>query len=155
MIHNEKYQSAKKQLVDTLRVIDVSVDGESRPQNLKAALGWVELNHSPGVFVKNITLFRPNNFAIMLVHGTKGSQEVKHRIVDTIEVHCITGKMKMNGLEFKAGDRIKIPQNTEYNFEFLEDTYLTTMFIPSSNPSKNFINGQDLFRPYQASTSEA
>jgi hypothetical protein len=136
----QEYNAAKKQLFHSLVVFDNYVDGIHRPQQLNS-LEWTQFDSSPGLYIKNITLLKPDNFAIALLFGIKGTKQSRHKLTDTVEMHCITGKVRMNNLEFRPGDRFKIPAGELYSFEFLEDTYLTSKFIPV-NPL-NFKNHEE------------
>lgn len=135
----ENYQAAKDTLFDSLRVIDTYIDGLHRPQTLMGS-EWTEIESTPGVWIKNITLLHPASFSLALVHAFKGSKNYSHQVSDNVELHLITGKLMLNNLELRAGDRIRIPANVLYSFEYLEDSYVTAKFIPLDiNKPTNFI----------------
>ena len=125
----ENYQAAKDTLFDSLRVIDTYIDGLHKPQTLLGC-DWTEIETTPGIWIKNITLLQPANFSLALVHAYKGAKNNAHQVSDNVELHLITGKLMLNNLELKAGDRIRIPANILYSFDYVEDTYLTAKFIP-------------------------
>lgn len=132
------YQAAREQLFDSLKVIDTYVDGIHKPQALTAK-EWVEVDTAPGVWVKSIALHHPAAFALALVHGFPGAKDYSNQVADNVELHIITGRLAVNDLEIKAGDRIWIPANVTYKFEYMEDTYLTAKFIPvNSQTTTNF-----------------
>lgn len=139
-----KYQAAKEQLFDSLRVLDTYIDGVHKPQFIFPG-DWTEVVSAPGVWIKTITLHHPAPFALALVHGFPGARDYHNKVADNVELHLITGRLAVNDLEFKAGDRIWIPATVEYKFEYIEDTYLTAKFIPiddqlTTNFSKNGCN---------------
>ena len=138
----DEYQQAKSQLFESLAIFDNYVDGIHKPQHINST-DWTQFDSSPGVYIKNITLLKPNNFAIALLYGTKGAKQRHHKITDGVEMHCITGRLIMNGIEFKAGDRFLIPAAQEYSFEFLEDSYITSKFVPK-NPLNFNVNNNGL-----------
>lgn len=125
----ESYQSAKEDLFDSLRVLDTYIDGVHKPQVLMPR-EWVEVDTAPGVWIKSIALHHPAPFALALVHGFRGAKDYSNQVADNVELHLITGRLAVNDLEIKAGDRIWIPANVKYKFEYMEDTYLTAKFIP-------------------------
>ena len=125
----EEYQTAKNQLFDSLAVLDTYIAGIHKPQTLSPK-EWTEIATAPGVWIKPIMLHQPAHFALALVHGYKGAFDSCNKVADNVEIHCIMGKLALNGLEIKAGDRINIPANIEYNFKYLEDSYLTAKFTP-------------------------
>lgn len=151
----EQYKAAKEQLFDSLRVIDSYIDGLHKPQLLMTS-DWTELESSPGVYIKNITLHQPSHFSLALVHGVVGAKDLHHRVADNVELHVITGRLALNQLEIKAGDRIKIPANINYSFEYLEDTYLTAKFTPidSTSPTNFSKHGCELPETNLSITSE-
>lgn len=130
----DEYTTAKEKLFDSLAVIDSYVDGLHKPQVITSNT-WTEVQNVPGVWIKPIVLHQPAHFALALVHGFKGANDAHHRVTDNVELHCIMGRLHVNGLEFKAGDRVNIPANVEHSFQYMEDSYLTAKFTPV-NPEK-------------------
>ena len=127
----KEYKEATEQLFSELVTVDVSIDGINRPQELKSP-DWIEMRNSKGIYIKSISLKKPDTFAIGLIYAQKGATEFHHKMKDIVEIHCISGKFLMNGLQFGAGDRLVIPGGIEYSFEFLDNTYLTVKFTPQN-----------------------
>jgi hypothetical protein len=130
----QNYNEARDFLFDRLSILDVYKDGIHEPQSLPSA-EWVQLDSSPGLYIKNLTLYKPSSFVISLLHGVKGasSNGKNYSVSDDLEMHCITGQVIMNGFLFKSHNVWNIPAATEYTYEYLEDTYLTVKFIPKNN----------------------
>ena len=84
--------------------------------NLKDFIrGWVIGNFEP-------SLLKTNDFEVAVKTYNKGDKEEKHiHKIATEYTIIISGKVKMNGIEYKEGDIIILEPNEASNFECLED----------------------------------
>jgi quercetin dioxygenase-like cupin family protein len=92
--------------------------------------GWFVGNFDP-------TLIKTNNVEIAVKEYKKGDYEEKHyhKIATEITV-IISGKVRMNGIEYSKGDIIVIEPNEATDFEALEDTVNTVVKFPGANNDK-------------------
>jgi quercetin dioxygenase-like cupin family protein len=69
-----------------------------------------------------------------------GDYEPKHYHQVATEITIIgSGKVRMNGIEYKSGDIIVIEQNDITDFEVLEDTVTTVIKLPSASGDKYLV----------------
>ncbi|OGI00912.1 MAG: hypothetical protein A2104_04180 [Candidatus Melainabacteria bacterium GWF2_32_7] len=93
--------------------------------------GWFVGNFNP-------TLYKTNDVEVAVKSYKKGDYEGKHyhKIATEITV-IISGKVKMNGVEYKAGDIIIMEPNETTDFECLEDnTKNVVVKLPGANNDK-------------------
>lgn len=92
--------------------------------------GWFVGNFNP-------TLLNTNDVEIAVKEYKKGDFEEKHyhKIATEITV-IVSGRVKMNGIEYKKGDIIVIEPNEATDFEALEDTVNTVVKYPGANDDK-------------------
>lgn len=79
------------------------------------------------------TLYKTTDVEVAIQNFKKGDKENKHchKIATEITV-IVSGKAKMNGLVFVAGDIIKISPGEYTDFEALEDTTTTVVKLPGA-----------------------
>lgn len=97
------------------------------------------INMKSGWFIGDFepSLFKTNNFEISVKKYKKGEYERSHYHKIATEFTVITsGRVKMNGVEYKDGDIIKIYPNESTDFLVLEDTITTVVKIPSVKNDK-------------------
>jgi quercetin dioxygenase-like cupin family protein len=92
--------------------------------------GWFIGNFDP-------TLIKTNDVEVAVKEYKKGDYEEKHyhKIATEITV-IVSGKVRMNGIEYKKGDIIVIEPNEVTDFEALEDTVNTVVKYPGTNNDK-------------------
>ncbi len=93
--------------------------------------GWFVGNFEP-------TLLKTNDVEVAVKSYKKGDYEEKHyhKIATEITV-IITGKVKMNGIEYKAGDIVVMEPMESTDFECLEDdTQNVVVKYPGANNDK-------------------
>jgi quercetin dioxygenase-like cupin family protein len=93
--------------------------------------GWFVGNFEP-------TLYRTNDVEVAVKSCNKGDYEESHYHKIATEITCIiSGRVKMNGVEYKAGDIIVMERNESTDFECLEDgTQNVVVKIPGANGDK-------------------
>lgn len=93
--------------------------------------GWFVGNFNP-------TLLKTNDVEVAVKFYNKGDCEGKHYHKIATEITVITsGRVKMNGIEYKSGDIIVMEPNESTDFECLEDgTTNTVVKIPGANNDK-------------------
>ena len=93
--------------------------------------GWFVGNFNP-------TLLKTNDVEVAVKSYKKGDYEGKHyhKIATEITV-IISGRVKMNGTEYKAGDIITMEPNEATDFEALEEgTVNVVVKLPGANDDK-------------------
>jgi quercetin dioxygenase-like cupin family protein len=92
--------------------------------------GWFIGNFEP-------TLVNTNDVEVAVKEYKKGDYEEKHhhKIATEITV-VISGKVRMNGVEYSKGDIIVVEPNEATDFEALEDTLNTVVKFPGANNDK-------------------
>lgn len=93
--------------------------------------GWFVGNFDP-------TIYKTNDVEVAVKCYNKGDYEKSHyhKIATEITV-IISGRVKMNGKEYKAGDIIVMEPNESTDFECLEDgTKNAVVKIPGANSDK-------------------
>ena len=93
--------------------------------------GWFIGNFDP-------TLFKTNDCEVAVKTYKKGDYEAKHYHKIATEYTCIiSGRVKMNGIEYKAGDIIVMEPGEATDFESLEDgTTNVVVKMPGANNDK-------------------
>ena len=92
--------------------------------------GWFVGNFEP-------TLLKTNDVEIAVKEYKKGDYEDKHYHKKATEITVIiSGRVKMNGVEYNKGDIIVIEPNEATDFEALEDTINTVVKYPGENNDK-------------------
>ncbi len=103
--------------------------------NLKNMVkGWFIGNFEP-------SLLKTNDCEVAVKEYKKGDYEGKHyhKIATEFTV-IISGKVRMNGIEYKAGDIIVMEPNEITDFECLEDgTKNVVVKIPGANNDKYLV----------------
>lgn len=95
--------------------------------------GWFVGNFEP-------TLLKTNDVEVAVKTYNKGDYDALHyhKIATEITV-MLSGKAKMNGLEYCAGDIIVMEPNESTDFECLEDgTQNVVVKIPGANDDKHW-----------------
>jgi quercetin dioxygenase-like cupin family protein len=92
--------------------------------------GWFVGNFDP-------TLLKTNDVEVAVKEYKKGDYEEKHyhKIATEITV-IVSGRVKMNGIEYSKGDIIVTEPNEATDFEALEDTVNTVVKYPGANDDK-------------------
>ena len=93
--------------------------------------GWFVGNFDP-------TLLRTNDVEVAVKSYKKGDYETKHfhKIATELTV-IISGRVRMNGVEYGKGDIIVMEPNEATDFEWLEDgTKNVVVKIPGANNDK-------------------
>jgi len=92
--------------------------------------GWFVGNFDP-------TLLKTNDVEVAVKEYKKGDYEEKHyhKIATEITV-IVSGRVKMNGVEYSKGDIIVTEPNEATDFEALEDTTNTVVKYPGANDDK-------------------
>lgn len=96
--------------------------------------GWFVGNFEP-------TLLKTNDVEVAVKSYKKGDYEEKHyhKIATEITV-IITGRVKMNGVEYKAGDIVVMEPMESTDFECLEDgTKNVVVKYPGANNDKYLV----------------
>jgi quercetin dioxygenase-like cupin family protein len=83
------------------------------------------------------TLFKTENVEIAVKTYQKGDYEEchHHKLATEITV-IVSGRVKMNGVEYQAGDIIIIEPYESTDFEALEDTVNTVVKLPGASNDK-------------------
>lgn len=90
----------------------------------KMKRGWFVGNFEP-------TLIKTNDVEIAVKEYSKGDYEVRHYHKIAVEITVvITGKVKMNGVQYSEGDIIVIEPEESTDFEALENTICTVVKYP-------------------------
>lgn len=103
-----------------------------KTSNLKNMIkGWFIGNFEP-------TLYKTNACEVAVKYYKKGDKESSHYHKIATEFTCIIrGKVKMNGIEYKAGDIVVMEPGDITDFECLEDnTTNVVVKIPGANNDK-------------------
>lgn len=97
--------------------------------------GWFIGNFDP-------SLFRTNDCEVAVKSYHKGDYEERHYHKIATEYTCIiSGRVKMNGLEYGAGDIIVMEPGETTDFECLENGATTVVVkIPGANNDKYLEN---------------
>ena len=93
--------------------------------------GWFVGNFDP-------TLFRTNDVEVAVKSYNKGDYEARHyhKIATELTV-IISGRVRMNGVDYGKGDIIVMEPNEATDFECLEDnTQNVVVKIPGANNDK-------------------
>lgn len=93
--------------------------------------GWFIGNFEP-------SLLKTNDVEVAVKKYKKGDYEDSHyhRIATEFTV-IISGRVKMNGIEYKAGDIVVMEPNESTDFEALEDNTVNVVVkIPGANNDK-------------------
>mgnify|MGYP000300603123 CR=1 FL=1 len=92
--------------------------------------GWFVGNFEP-------TIIKTNNVEVAVKEYKKGDYEEKHyhKIATEITV-IISGRVKMNDVEYFKGDIIVIEPNEATDFEALEDTVNAVVKLPGASNDK-------------------
>lgn len=86
--------------------------------------GWFVGNFEP-------TVLRTAEVEVAVKHYKSGDFEAEHHHKVAAEVTVIvTGRVKMNGVEHRAGDILLISPGESSDFEVLEDTVTTVVKYP-------------------------
>ncbi len=92
-----------------------------------------------GWFVGNFTpsLFKTNDVEVAVKHYQAGDSEESHyhKIATEITV-IVSGKVKMNGVEYSEGDIIVIEPGDKTDFIAITDAINTVVKIPGANNDK-------------------
>lgn len=97
--------------------------------------GWFIGNFEPSIC-------KTNDVEVAVKKYNKGDHEMKHfHKIATEYTLIILGRVRMNNIEYKAGDIVIIEPNESTDFECLEDgTINVVVKIPGANSDKYFIN---------------
>lgn len=92
--------------------------------------GWFVGNFEP-------TMLKTTDVEVAVKEYKKGDKEEKHyhKIATEITV-IVSGRVKMNGIEYKKGDIIVMEPNESTDFEALEDSINTVVKFPGANNDK-------------------
>lgn len=92
--------------------------------------GWFIGNFDP-------TLIKTNDVEVAVKEYKKGDYEEKHyhKVATEITV-IVSGRVKMNGVEYTKGDIVVIEPNEATDFEALEDSVNTVVKFPGANDDK-------------------
>ena len=96
--------------------------------------GWFVGNFEP-------TLHKTNDVEVAVKEYKKGDYESKHYHKIATEFTCIiSGRVKMNGLEYKEGDIVVMEPGEATDFECLENgTKNVVVKIPGANNDKYIV----------------
>ena len=94
--------------------------------------GWFVGNFEP-------SLYKTDNVEVAVKHYNAGSIEPwhYHKVATEITV-IVSGRVKMCGEEYRAGDIVIIEPETETDFEVIEDTITTVVKLPGASNDKYF-----------------
>ncbi len=83
------------------------------------------------------TLIKTQAVEVAVKYYKKGDGEERHyhKIATEITV-IVSGKVRMNGVEYHSGDIVTINPNESTDFEALEDTVNTVVKIPGAKNDK-------------------
>jgi quercetin dioxygenase-like cupin family protein len=92
--------------------------------------GWFIGNFDP-------TLIKTNDVEVAVKEYKKGDCEDKHyhKVATEITV-VVSGRVRMNGIEYSKGDIIVIEPNESTDFEALEDTVSAVVKFPGASNDK-------------------
>lgn len=92
--------------------------------------GWFVGNFSP-------TLYRTNSVEVAVKKYCAGEKEGKHyhKIATELTV-VVSGRIRMNGIEYGEGDIIVIEPEESTDFEALTDAVNTVVKLPGANQDK-------------------
>lgn len=95
--------------------------------------GWFVGNFNP-------TLIKTNDVEVAVKEYKKGDYEEKHyhKIATEITV-IVSGRVKMNGVEYKKGDIIVMEPNESTDFECIEDGTLNVVVKCPSHTNDKYI----------------
>lgn len=97
-------------------------------------------NMTKGWFIGNFepSLFKTNDVEVAVKTYNKGDCEEKHYHKIATEYTCIIkGRVRMNGVEYKAGDIVVMEPTEATDFECLEDESINVVVkIPGVNNDK-------------------
>ena len=100
-------------------------------------------NFTRGWFIGNFepSLYKTNDFEVAVKEYKKGDKEARHlHKIATEYTLIISGKVKMNGIEYREGDIVIIEPNESCDFECLEDgTKNLVVKIPGANNDKYLV----------------
>lgn len=100
-------------------------------------------NFTRGWFIGNFepSLHKTNDFEIAIKEYKKGDKEERHlHKIATEYTIIVSGKVKMNGVEYQEGDIIVVEPNESCDFECLEDeTKNVVVKIPGANNDKYLV----------------
>lgn len=93
--------------------------------------GWFIGNFNP-------SLLKTNDCEVAVKYYKKGEYEAKHYHKIATEYTCIiSGKVKMNGVIYQAGDIVVMEPNDATDFEAIEDNTVNVVVkIPGANNDK-------------------
>lgn len=92
--------------------------------------GWFVGNFEP-------TVLRTSEVEVAVKHYTKDDYEAEHHHRVAMEITVIvTGRVKMNGVEHRAGDILLISPRESSDFEVLEDTVTIVVKYPGVTDDK-------------------
>lgn len=96
--------------------------------------GWFVGNFEP-------SLLKTSEVEVAVKEYKKGDYEVSHfhKIATEITV-IVSGRVRMNGVEYGAGDIIVIEPGDSTDFEALEDTVNTVVKFPGANNDKYLVD---------------
>ena len=96
--------------------------------------GWFIGNFEP-------SLYKTNDVEVAVKHYKKGDYEASHfHKIATEYTVIISGRVKMNNIEYKSGDIIVMEPNEATDFESLEDgTVNLVVKIPGANNDKYLV----------------
>lgn len=100
-------------------------------------------NMKKGWFIGNFepSLLKTNDCEVAVKEYNKGDYEEKHyhQVASEFTV-VVSGRIKMNGIEYKAGDIVMVEPNEVTDFECLEDgTKNAVVKIPGANNDKYMV----------------
>jgi hypothetical protein len=97
--------------------------------------GWFVGNFKP-------TLYKTEAVEVAVKRYKAGSHEAwhHHKVATEITV-IVTGRVKMCGIDFFAGDIIIIEPGKETDFEVIEDTVTTVVKLPGATDDK-YLRGE-------------
>lgn len=109
-------------------------------------------NMTKGWFIGNFepSLFKTNDVEVAVKSYKKGDYEAKHYHKIATEYTCIiSGRVKMNGIEYGAGDIIVMEPNEATDFECLEDgtTNVVVKYPGANNDKYEEVNQDETFNP--------
>jgi len=100
-------------------------------------------NMKKGWFIGNFTpsLIKTDDFEVAVKFYKKGEREEfhYHKIATEITV-IVSGCVRMNGVDYSAGDIIEIPPCEGTDFEALQDVITTVVKLPSAENDKYVVD---------------
>lgn len=96
--------------------------------------GWFVGNFEP-------SLLKTNDVEVAVKEYKKGDYEERHyhKIATEITV-IVSGRIRMNGIEYSKGDIIVIAPGESTDFEALEDSVNTVVKFPGANNDKYLLD---------------